>query len=171
MLLVAAAAVRSFFMATTWTQSRAVDNQKNDLLHRFHWTGKKLWSLLGTGYKISRHRLIFEGICPTCHSNEIPPLTEPVLVRPPAQQIPLRPVPAFTEKKKSSRKKWLWKQKSLSWQSSSKTPFPFTHGIPTWTPLSHRLAESNLSGLSLKVALSDIKGSKNDAASPDSLPT
>lgn len=41
---------------------------------------------------------------------------------------------------------------------------------PTRTPLSHRLAESNLSDLSLKVALSDIKGSKNDAASPDSLP-
>ena len=58
-----------------------------------------------TGYKISRHRLIFEGICPTCQSNEIHPLTEPVFVRPPAQQIPLRPVPAFTEKKKSSRKK------------------------------------------------------------------
>ena len=34
-----------------------------------------------SGYKIIRHRLIFEGVCPECQSKELCPLPEPVVVR------------------------------------------------------------------------------------------
>jgi len=58
-----------------------------------------------SGYKIIRHRLIFEGVCPECQSNKIHPVPEPVFVYPPVHQIPLRPVPALVEKKKTNRRK------------------------------------------------------------------
>ena len=56
-----------------------------------------------TGYHIARHRLIFEGICPMCQSNEIRPLPDPVYVHPRARPIPLGPVPTFAERKKTAR--------------------------------------------------------------------
>ena len=58
-----------------------------------------------SGYKIIRHRLIFEGVCPECQSKEIRPLTEPVFVHCPVKPAPQMPVPAFAEVKKPNRRK------------------------------------------------------------------
>ena len=49
-----------------------------------------------SGYKIIRHRLIFEGVCPECQRKELRPLPEPVFVRypvRPAPQMPVLPLP------------------------------------------------------------------------------
>ena len=51
-----------------------------------------------SGYKIIRHRLIFEGVCPECQSEEIRPLPEPVFVRYPSRPAPQIPVSACRNK-------------------------------------------------------------------------
>ena len=58
-----------------------------------------------SGYKIIRHRLIFEGVCPECQNIELRPLPEPVFVHYPVQSAPHMPVPAFAETKKPNRRK------------------------------------------------------------------
>ena len=58
-----------------------------------------------SGYKIIRHRLIFEGICPECQDVKIRPLPEPVSVHYMAQSTPQIPVPAFGEAQKQDRGK------------------------------------------------------------------
>ena len=58
-----------------------------------------------SGYKIIRHRLIFEGVCPECQNIELRPLPEPVFVHYPVQSAPHIPVPAFAETKKPNRRK------------------------------------------------------------------
>ncbi len=58
-----------------------------------------------SGYKIIRHRLIFEGVCPECQSKEIRPLPELVFVRYPVRPTPQIPTPAFAETKKPNRGK------------------------------------------------------------------
>jgi hypothetical protein len=58
-----------------------------------------------SGYKIIRHRLIFEGVCPECQNIELRLLPEPVFVHYPVQSAPHMPVPAFAETKKPNRRK------------------------------------------------------------------
>lgn len=53
-----------------------------------------------TNYKIIRHRLVFEGICPYCQRNELQPLPDPVFVHDPPRPAQPRPVPAFLKQSK-----------------------------------------------------------------------
>ena len=58
-----------------------------------------------SGYKIIRHRLIFEGVCPDCQGKGIRPVTESVPVRYPVRSAPQTPTPSFTGAEKPSRRK------------------------------------------------------------------
>ena len=58
-----------------------------------------------SGYKIIRHRLIFEGVCPDCQGKGIRPVTESESVRYPVRSAPQAPTPSFTGAEKPSRRK------------------------------------------------------------------
>ena len=55
-----------------------------------------------SGYKIIRHRLIFEGVCPECQKKELCSLPEPAFVRYTVRPTPQIPRPAFAETEKSN---------------------------------------------------------------------
>lgn len=56
-----------------------------------------------SGYKIIRHRLIFEGVCPVCQSNEIQPLSESAPIRPATRQIPRKATASLSDRKNDNK--------------------------------------------------------------------